>query len=153
MAVYLIFFGHLQFVGGDEVEGGVEVAHGHQERVYGTSVFQVAYEEDVQVLQRALRLVDGVEVEHGLRGVLVGSVAGVHDGHVGHLAGIAGGSLQVVAHHDDVGIVAHHLDGILQRLALRRAGSLGVAEADDACAQAVGRRLEAEACARRGFEK
>ena len=24
----------------------------------------------------------------------------------------------VVAHHDDVGIVAHHLDGVFQRLAL-----------------------------------
>ena len=28
------------------------------------------------------------------------------------------GPFEVVAHHDDVGIVAHHLDGVFQRLAL-----------------------------------
>ena len=100
------------------MKGGVEVPHGHQQGVYGTAVFQIAYQVDVQVLQRTLRLVDGVEVEHRLRGMLVGSVSGIDDGHCGHLAGIACSSFQIVAHHDDVGIVAHHLDGVFQRLAL-----------------------------------
>ena len=30
-AIDFIFFRHLQFIGGDEMEGGVEVAHGHQQ--------------------------------------------------------------------------------------------------------------------------
>ena len=65
-AVDFVFFGHPQLVGSDEVESGVEVTHGHQQGVDGTAVLQVADQEDIQILQRALRLVDGVEVEHGL---------------------------------------------------------------------------------------
>ena len=55
-----------------------------------------------------------------------------------YFAGIACGSFQVVAHYDDVGIVAYHLDGIFQCLAFGRAGSFGVAKADDTCTEPVG---------------
>ena len=137
-AVNLVLFRHFQFFGSDEMKGGVEVPHGHQQGVYGAAVFQIAYQVDVQVLQRTLRLVDGVEVEHRLRGMLVGSVSGIDDGHCGYFAGIACGSFQVVAHYDDVGIVAYHLDGIFQCLAFGRAGSFGVAKADDTCTEPVG---------------
>ena len=65
-AVNFVFFGHPQLVGSDEVESGVEVAHGHQQGVDGTAILQVADQEDIQVLQCALCLVDGVEIEHGL---------------------------------------------------------------------------------------
>ena len=66
LAVEFVFFRHFQLIGSDEVESGVEVTHGHQQGVDGTSVLQVAYQKNVQVFQRALCLVDGVEVEHGL---------------------------------------------------------------------------------------
>ena len=66
LAVEFVFVGHGEFLGGDEVELRVEVAHGHQERVYRTAVLEVAHEVDVQILQCALRLVDGIEVEHRL---------------------------------------------------------------------------------------
>ena len=142
LAVELVLLGHGQLLGGHEVEGGVEVAHGHQQRVDGAPVFQVAHQIDVQVLQRALRLVDGVEVEHALRGMLVGTVAGIDDGHGGHLGGILRGTLDVVAHHDDVGIVGDHQDGVFQGLALCAAGDLWVGKADDAGTKAVGCRLK-----------
>lgn len=141
-AVPLPVLGHGELFGGDEVEGGGEVPHGREHGVDGAAVFEVAHEVDVEVVQRALGLVDGVEVEHGLRGVLVGPVSGVHDGHGGDLRGVAGGALEVVAHDDEVCVVGYHDDGVFQRLALGAAGDLRVGEADDARPEAVGRRLE-----------
>ena len=49
----------------------------------------------------------------------MGPVAGVDDRHVGYLSGISGGAFEVVAHDDQVNVVAHHLDGVLESLALR----------------------------------
>ena len=135
------------------MEGGVEVAHGHDERVDGTAVLQVADKVDVQVVEGALCLVDAIEVEHALRRVLMGSVTSIDDGNVCHLCSIAGGSLDVVAHDDDVGIVGNHRDGVLQRLALCAAGNLGIGKSDDPGPKAVGSRLEAQACAGGRFEE
>ncbi len=117
-AVDFVFFGHPQLVGSDVVESGVEVAHGHQQGVDGTAVLQVADQKNVQVLQCALCLVDGVEIrawfvrDAGWRRLRHSQWAR------GDFTGIACGPFEVVAHHDDVGIVAHHLDGVFQRLAL-----------------------------------
>ena len=66
VAVDLVLLGHLQLLGSDEVEGGVEVAHGHQQGVDGAPVLQVAYHIYIKVLERPLGLVDAVEVEHAL---------------------------------------------------------------------------------------
>ena len=98
-------------------------------------------------------LVNRVEVEHRLRGVLVGTVAGVDDGHRCNLRGVTGGPFEVVPHDDQVDIVAHHHDGVFQRLALRRAGGAGVGEADDSSAQSVDGSLETEAGAGRWLEE
>ena len=144
-AVGFVLLGHGQLLGCNEVEGRVEVAHGHQQRVYGAAIFQVANQVDVQVVEPALRLVYAVEVEHRLRGVLVGTVSGVHHRHRRHLAGIAGRSFQIVAHDNHVGIVAHHHDGVFQRFAFGRAGHLGVSKSDDTGTEAVGSRFKREA--------
>ena len=111
----------------------------------GAAVLEVADHGDAQVRQPALGLEDGVEVEHRLRRVLVGAVAGIDHGHVGDLGGIFGRSLEEVAHHDEVHVVRHHLDGILERLPLCGGGGGGVGEAYYAGAEAVCGRLEAEA--------
>ena len=39
LAVELILVGHGQLFGRDEMERGVEMAHGHDERVYRSAVF------------------------------------------------------------------------------------------------------------------
>ena len=135
------------------MEGGVEVAHGLHQRVDGATVFQVAHTGYLQVLERALRFADGVEVEHTLRGVLVGTVAGVDDGHRRHLTGVARATLLGVAHHNEVGIAAHHHDGVVQRLALLHAGATRVAETDNTSPQLVGGTLKTETCACGGFKK
>ena len=66
VAVFLVFVGHTEFVWRDEVEGRVEVSHSHQKRVYRASVFEVANHVDVKVVESLLRVVNSVEVEHGL---------------------------------------------------------------------------------------
>ena len=120
------------------------VPHGLEHGVHGAAILEVAHQRDVEVVEVALRLVHAVEVEQRLRGVLVGSITGIDNGHRRELAGIARRALQVVAHDNQVGIVAHHHDGVFERLALRLAAGLGVAEANHAAAQAVDSRLKAE---------
>ena len=74
----------------------------------------------------------------------MGTIACIDDRHWGHLAGILSGSLDEVAHGDNIGIVAHHEDGILERLTLGGAGCLGIREADDTSAKAIGCCLETQ---------
>lgn len=81
--------GEFKLGGGDQVEGGVEVAHGLDEGMDCAAIFEVADACDVEVLEGALGFTDRIEVEHALGGVLVGTVAGVNDGHRGHFGGIA----------------------------------------------------------------
>ena len=135
------------------MESGGEVAHSCQEAVNGASVFEVANEIDVQSLQGALRLIDGVEVEHRLAGMLVGAVAGIDDGYGRYFAGILGRSLQIMPHHDDVGVVGYHHNRVLEGLTLRAAGHLGVGKTDDFCSKTVGSSLEAETCACTGLKE
>ena len=105
LAVELILAGHGKLLGGNKVECGVEMAHGHDERVHGAPVFQVAYKENVEVVESSLGLVDGIQVEHTLRWVLVCAVARIDDGHRGYFAGVLCCTLDVVAHDNGVGIV------------------------------------------------
>jgi hypothetical protein len=53
----------------------------------------------------------------------------------------------------DVGVVAHHQNSVLQRFALGSAGCLGIREADDTCAKAIGSCLETELGTSRWFEE
>ena len=66
LAVDLVFLWHGELFRCHEMERGIEVAHGHDERVDGTAILQVANEIDVQVFKRALCLIDRVEVQHTL---------------------------------------------------------------------------------------
>ena len=66
VAVNLVLLRHGQLFGCHKVERRVEVAHSHEERVDGTTVFEVAHHVYIKILERALGLVDAVEVEHAL---------------------------------------------------------------------------------------
>ena len=152
-AVVLVGIGHGKLIRGDEMEGGVEMAHGHEQGMDGAAILEVAHHIDIKIVEGALGLVDGVKVKHRLRGVLVGSVARIDNGYGGNLAGIASCPFEIVAHDDDVGIVGHHHNGVLQRLALGAAGHLRVGKADDTGSEAIGGGLKAEAGAGAGLEK
>ena len=135
------------------MERGVEMIHRIQHRVHSSSVFQVAYEEYVQIVEPALCLVDRVEVEHRLRRMLVGTVASIHYGHWSNLRSIACSPFQIVTHDYDVGIVRYHHYGVLQRLSLSTARHLWVGESDDACPKTVCCRLKRQTRACAGLEK
>ena len=77
-------------------DGGDLAAHdlqGRDEAAAHTGVPDVADDADLQAVETALGLPDGVQVEQGLRGMLMLAVACVDDvdaGHVGDLARHAG---------------------------------------------------------------
>ena len=65
-AVLLVLLGHLEFIGRDEVECGIEESHCGEHGVNSASVFEVTHKVDVQVIQVSLGLEHGVQVKHGL---------------------------------------------------------------------------------------
>ena len=74
----------------------------------------------------------------------VSAVSRVDNGHGGYFAGVLGGSLYIVSHHDDVSVVAYHEYGVFQGLSLCGARGFGVAEAYYSRSQPVGGGLETE---------
>ena len=152
-AILLVFFGHGQFGRRDEMECGVEMAHGHDERVDGAPIFEVADQVNVQVVERALGLHHGVEVEQRLRRVLVRPVAGIDHRHRREFTRIEGSPFEIVAHHDHIAVVRHHHNRVFEGFALCRRRHFRVGKSDDACAESVRGRLKRKACARAGLEK
>ena len=65
------------------------------------------------------------------------AVAGIHDGHWGYLRRILGGAFDIMAHHNHVGVVRYHQDGVLQCLALGAAGNLRIGKSDNTGTQTV----------------
>ena len=120
------------------MECGVEVTHGHQKGVDGTSIFQVTHQVDVEVVKGTLGLVDTVKVKHTLWGVLVGTVARVDNGHIGNFRSILCSAFNIMAHNDNVCVVGNHRNGIFQRFAFCTTGNLRICETDDACSESVG---------------
>lgn len=96
---------------------------------------------------------DGVEVEHCLRGVLVGSVSCIYNGAGRYLACIARCSLQAVTHHYGIGITRYHHNGVLQCLSFCGRACCRIAETYDSCAQAHCGGFETQTGAGGGLEK
>ena len=119
----------------------------------GAAEFQVAAEADGEVVQTALLPVDGQQVGEGLSGVVVATITGVDDGHLGHLSGGKGRALLGVAHGDDVGVAADGVDGVAHGLALGGGAGVGGREAQHAAAQCQHGGLKAQAGAGGGLEE
>ena len=121
--------------------------------MHSSAVFQVAHHGDGEVVKAALCLIDRVEIEHCLAWMLVGTVASVDDWHGSEFAGISCGALNVVAHHNKVGIVAYHHDGVFEGFALATACGVGIGETYHSTSKSIYRSLEAETCACGWFEE
>ena len=141
-AILLVFVGHCQFLGGNEMEGRIEMAHGHNQGMHSASVFQVAYKIDVEVLKSTLGLDDGIEIKECLRRMLVSSISSIYHWHRCEFAGIKCCAFEIMAHDDDIAVVADHHDGVLQRFSFGAGSDFGVSKSDDACSQTVGCSLE-----------
>ena len=101
---------HRQRVRGDEEEA---VAAKFRQRlgqgVDGAAVLQVADHSDVQVFKRALRLLNGEQVQQGLRRMLVGAVTGVqHRNAARKLGRQTRRALLRMTHHNRVHVGADH---------------------------------------------
>ena len=149
----LLFFRHLQFLRSDKMECRMEVRHADNQRMNRTSVFQVAYHRDGQVIKSPLRLFDRIEVEQRLRRVLIGAVTGIDDRYLRHFGSITGSPFKMVAHDDHISIIADHQNRVFKGLPFRRAGGRGVLKTDNTSSQTIHRRLETQTCTCRGFEK
>ena len=113
----------------------------------------VADQADREVVEPALELANGKYIEQALRGVFVGTVAGVDDAAVQVLGQeVRGAGRGMPDHHD---VHAHGLD-ILGRVdecfAFAEAGAAG-GEIESVCAEPASRQAEAGASARRGLEE
>ena len=142
-----------QFDRADEMECGVEVAHGLHQRVHGAAILQVAHHRNLQVVEGTLCFAYAIEVEHALGGMLVGTIACIDDRHRSHFGCIAGRALLGVAHDNQVRIGGYHHDGVVQRLSFLHTGATRVGEADDAGAKLVGCAFETQACTRGRLEE
>ena len=95
----------------------------------------IADDGDLQTVEVTLVLPDGVQVEQGLRGMVVLAVAGADDARRRVLRDDIGSAGVLVAHDDAVDLVGvEGLDGVDEALALDRRGR-GAAEVE-----AVGRK-------------
>ena len=136
--------------------------HRGEHAVHRPAIFEVSHQIDVQVVEPALGLVYGIEVQHGLARMLVRAVTRVDDRDCGDFAGIFRRSFQVVPHYYHVGIVGDHHYRILEYLALGAAGNLRVGKAYNLGTQTVGSclktqprpcaRLEEKGCGNLAFE-
>ena len=153
VAILLVHIRHLQLFGSNEMKRRVEMTHGHQQRMYGTSVFQITYHINLQVVERALRLINRVKIQHGLRRMLVGPVARIDNGHRRHLGSITGRPFEIMPHDNQIGIIAYHHDGVLQGFALGGTGHFRVGKPDDARSQTIRCRFKTQPCPRRRFKK
>ena len=70
------------------------------------------------MIQPPLALADRHEVDHGLAGMRVPTVACIDHRHTGRKGCPQRCALFGVAHGDHIGVVAHHAGGVLHRLAL-----------------------------------
>ena len=137
--------GDRQFPGGDEEKLDVpELGHGLDEGVDGAAVLQIAAQPKAQPVHPAPQAGDGGQVGHGLGGVHVAAVPGVHHRHMGVQGGRLGRALPGGAHDHHVGVVGHHPHRVLHALPLGHRGGVGVGKAEHRPAQPHHSGLERE---------
>ena len=147
---------HRQRVGRDKVEAvAVEFRQRLRQGVHRAAIFQVADHGDAQVVQAALRLKDGKEIQQRLGRVLIGAIPGVKDRHAaGKFRGEPRRALLRMTHHDGVDVGADNGNRIRQGFALfAERGIAAVGETHHRRAQPVHRRFKRQARARRGLKE
>ena len=150
----LHIIGKLQFLGGDQHDLNIGIAaHGCDQRMNRSAIFQIAAATDRQVIQPAQFPVDGQQISQGLRGMAMAAVTGVDDRNSGCTGCHIGRTLLGMTHCHNVRIAADHLSSIRNAFALCCGGRTGFTEADHTAAQLQHCCFKAQSCAGRGLEK
>ena len=137
--------GNLQFRRGNQHKANPLVtAHGFNQGMHGTTIFQIAADADGQIVQSAQLPGNGQNIRKGLGGVVVTAVTGIDDRDAGSPGGNVGRALLGVPHGDDIGVAADHPGGIGHALALGGGGGTGLAEAQHRTAQLHHSRFKAQ---------
>ena len=110
---------HGQRVRGDKVEAvAVKFRQRLGQGVDGAAIFQVTHHRHVKIFQTTLGLLNGEQIQQGLRRMLVRAVAGVeYRNTAGKLGRQTRRALLRVAHDDSIDIGADDRDGIGQGFA------------------------------------
>src|SRR5690554_2223953 len=94
--------------------------------MHGTAVLEIAGQEDMGVAELLAQpgelLVDGVEIEQRLAGVLAGTIAAVDHRYMGGCGKLGHRALVRMAHHDGIAVTAHYPAGVVERFALGHRG-------------------------------
>ena len=140
-----------QRAGGDGVGLAAHDLKGGDQRAADTGVGDVADDSDLQTVEVTLVLPNSVQVQQGLRGVVVLAVAGADNARGRILRDDIGRAGVLVAHDDAVDLVGvEGLDGVDEALALDRR-SRGTAKVEAVGRKALLGELEGAAGARRGL--
>ena len=130
---------------------GAEAGERINQRMDGAAEFQIAADGDRQSPQLPLLAAQDIEVAKRLCRMLAAAVARVNHGAWRVLGGDPRRAVARMAHHDNVGIGAHHAHGVGQGFALGGRGRVHVGRADDGAAEPMHRGFETQARAGRRF--
>lgn len=119
----------------------------------GPAVLEVTAQRNVEARKAALLLPERIQIEEGLRGVLVTAVAGVHDGDAAVSGHQPRRAFPGVPDHEEVCELAYNAGRIRQALPLGDGGSLHIGGSDDPSSQAQHGGLERKAGTGAGLEK
>ena len=103
---------------------------GVAQRVDGTPVSQITGEDNLESVKTSVSLLDGEEVQHGLRRMMACTVTTVEDRYIRCVLRVLSCALAWMAHGDDVGVTVDHLNRVKQRLPFDHRGCLDIAQVD-----------------------
>ncbi len=131
----------------------LEVGQGSGQGVDRPAVLEIADHSNMEPVDPAAGIGHGEQVQQGLGGVLVGSVAGVDHRDLGQIGCKPGAPFQRVADDHDVGVALDHLDRVVERFTLLDADRPRSGEPDHLPAEPFHSRSEGELRSGRGLEE
>src|SRR5690554_8200188 len=124
--------------------------------MYGTAVLEIAGQEHMGVTEMLAQpvelLVDGIEIEQCLAGMLTGTIAAVDHRYMGGGSKLRHRTLVRVAHHDGVAVTAHYPTGVIERFALGHRGEGKAGGIAFTAAESAKGRVETDPVAGSSFE-
>ncbi len=130
-------FRHFQTGAGTEKYICPEPGEGENQRVGGAAVFQIPPEGYFKSFDIVPFFDDGIEVQQGLGGVLVATVAGIDDRDTGIIGYYFSGAFPRMTDDDDIGVTTDYFGGIGDAFPFSQLAGADIRGGDDATAESV----------------